>query len=79
MKLEKDIIAIIQNVLGLDDNTLDNDSLLLGVIPEFDSQSVVSVITAIEEHFEVFFEDEEITAEIFESVASLTEFINGKI
>ena len=72
---------LLQEVLQLDE-TLDNAEsgmALLGNIPEFDSMAVVSVITAMEEHFEIVIDDDDIDADIFETLGSLTDFIDSKI
>jgi len=60
-------------------NRLSQNSLLLGAIPEFDSMAVVSVITAIEDHFGLVIEDDEIDAAVFESVGTLVSFVNRKL
>jgi acyl carrier protein len=52
---------------------------LFGSIPEFDSMLVVTVVTALEERFDIVIEDDEITAEIFETVGSLSRFIEAKL
>ncbi len=52
---------------------------LFGNIPEFDSMAVVAVITALEERFGIAVEDDEITAEVFETVGSLSQFVERKI
>lgn len=52
---------------------------LLGSIPEFDSIAVVNVITALEEHFGFTVQDDEMSAEIFATVGSLTEFVDSKL
>lgn len=52
---------------------------LLGHIPELDSMAVVSVITGIEEEFDIVIEDDEISADIFESLGSLTDFVAAKL
>lgn len=81
MAVIDDIKQILGDVLELGDraSTLTPDSGLLGSIPEFDSMAVVSLITAVEEHFGVFVEDDEISAETFETVGSLTAFVEGKL
>ena len=55
------------------------DTLLLGHVPELDSMAVVSIITTMEEHFGFIVEDDEISADTFESIGSLAEFINQKL
>lgn len=55
-----------------------SDTLLLGNIPEFDSMAIVSVLTAIEEEFGFMAEDDDLSAEVFESVDSLVEFVRAR-
>jgi acyl carrier protein len=52
---------------------------LFGSIPEFDSMAVVNVILALEEQFGIAVADDEITAEIFETVGSLARFVVSKL
>lgn len=52
---------------------------LLGAIPEFDSMTVLSLITSIEAFYGFLVDDEEISGEIFETVGSLVTFIEGKL
>ncbi len=51
---------------------------LLGSIVEFDSMAVVTVLTAIEEHYGIIIEDDEISADVFETVGTLVDFIATK-
>ncbi len=71
---------IIGDVLQLGDRTskLGPDSALLGSIPEFDSMAVVTVITALEERFDLVVEDDEIDASVFETLGTLTSFVERK-
>lgn len=55
------------------------DTPLLGAIPEFDSMAVVTIITALEERFGFIVEDDEIDASVFETVGSLTVFVEAKL
>lgn len=52
---------------------------LLGNLPELDSMAVVSVITALEEHYGFTVSDDEIAAETFETLGSLADFVKGKL
>lgn len=52
---------------------------LLGNLPELDSMAVVTVIAAMEQHFGFTVNDDEISAETFESVASLCAFVDRKL
>lgn len=81
MSLENDIKKILQNTLVLGDevNDMDASSALLGVIPELDSVGVVSVLTAMEDEFDIAVEDDEISAAVFKTLGSLTEFLEEKL
>jgi hypothetical protein len=52
---------------------------LLGALPEFDSMTVVSVITAIEAYYDITVHDDEIGADTFETVGTLVAFIDRKL
>ncbi|MGB0495063.1 MAG: acyl carrier protein [Kangiellaceae bacterium] len=54
---------------------LDDDAPLLGDIPEFDSMAIVSVITALEETFGFTSADDELTADVFESITTVVDFV----
>ena len=76
-----DVVEILADALQLGDrsNELVADTALLGSLPEFDSMAVVTVITALEEQFGFFVEDDEISAETFETVGSLAAFVDQKL
>jgi acyl carrier protein len=65
--------------LGARKNSLKENSSLLGSIPELDSMAVVNLITAMEEHFDITVDDDEITASTFETVGTLTRFVEQKL
>ena len=50
---------------------------LLGSIPEFDSMVVVTVVTMIEECFGITIDDDELSADVFETLGSLVGFVEG--
>jgi acyl carrier protein len=64
--------------LGSRADQLTADSALLGSLPELDSMAVVSLLTALEERFGISVDDDEISAENFETLGSLTEFVKRK-
>lgn len=64
--------------LGVRGETLTESTKLLDDIPEFDSMAVVTVVTAIEERFDIAFDDEELTADQFETVGTLVNFVASK-
>lgn len=77
----EEVRQIVGDVLQLGDRTqaLQPDTALLGNIPEFDSMAVVGVITAIEDQLGIFVEDDDISGETFETLGSLTEFVQSKL
>ena len=71
-QLIKQLIAIIPSY---DDNFWHSDTELFGAIAEFDSMALVSLIGEIEEYFDITLDDDDISADNFASVASLTQLI----
>jgi acyl carrier protein len=76
-----DVKRILADVLSLGDaaNSLTEQSGLLGSIPELDSMAVVNLIGALEEHFGFVIDDDEIGAGTFETVGTLTAFVEQKL
>ena len=76
-----DIKTILIDVLSLGDagQSLNADSALLGSIPELDSMAVVNLMTALEEHFGITIDDDEISASTFETLGSLNAFVQEKL
>jgi acyl carrier protein len=64
--------------LGARADQLTENSRLLGGIPEFDSMAVVSVVTQIEAEYGISVDDDELSAEVFETVGSLSRFVSQK-
>ena len=81
MQHVEEVKNILSDVLSLGErkNSLREDSTLLGSIPELDSMSVVNVITALEEHFGITVDDDEISARTFETLGNLTHFVEQKL
>lgn len=73
--------AILDSTLNLGGRALEftRETALLGDLPELDSMAVVMVLTGIEERFGVVIEDDEVSAETFETLGSLTDFIDAKL
>ena len=80
-----DVIAGVQSVLdetlslGKRAYALKLESELLGVIPELDSQAVLSVLLGLEEHFGVVIDDDEIEVSLFENLGGLVDLIESKL
>ncbi|MGB4498091.1 MAG: phosphopantetheine-binding protein [Methylococcaceae bacterium] len=78
MSVQNEIIEIVKRVLHVSTN-LDGDSVLIGAMPEFDSMSVVLILTALENQYGFVVDDDEITADIFETISTLTAFVEQKL
>lgn len=76
-----DVKSILRDTLQIGDRTdgFDLGTPLLGHVPELDSMAVVTILTALEEAFDFEVDDDEITAATFETVGSLTEFVDYKL
>jgi acyl carrier protein len=55
------------------------DTRLMGAMAGFDSMAVVGLLTALEDEFGITVADDELSAEIFETLGSLEKFVNDKI
>ena len=75
-----DVADIVRQTLQLPESRpLTVDTALLGAIPEFDSMSVVTVLTALEERFEFFVDDDEVSAETFATLGTLLTYVQEKV
>ena len=81
MSLLEEVAQIVIDVLMLEDqaSSFDEHTGLLGSIPEFDSVAVVSLITELENEFGCTFDDDELNAEVFATVGSLTQTLEQKL
>ncbi|UUZ51394.1 acyl carrier protein [Massilia sp. B-10] len=77
----EDVKQILSDVLALGEQgaALNAQSPLLGSIPELDSMAVVNLITALEDHFGITVEDDEISAATFDTLGSLADFVAAKL
>ena len=74
----KSVLVDALDIVGREDD-IKPETGLLGNLPELDSMTVVHVIIALEEEFGFTVDDDEISAEVFENVASLVEFVDRKL
>lgn len=81
MATQEEVLRILRDVLtpANPGALVDRESRLLGAIPELDSTSVVSVITAIEERFGISIDPDEIGASTFDTVGTLADFVTQKL
>ncbi|MCW8886363.1 MAG: phosphopantetheine-binding protein [Motiliproteus sp.] len=80
MEFEGTVKELLQVATGREDaSDWSADTELLGNIAELDSMAIVTFFTVLEENYGVFVEDDEVSAETFESVATLVEFVATKL
>lgn len=81
MNIHAEILAILDDILSLQGRAagMTADTPLLGAVPELDSMAVVGLIGAIEERFEIIFDDDEIDGQTFATVGSLVEAVRLKV
>lgn len=74
-----DVARILVATLGIDAGAtrLDASTPLFGALPELDSMAVIEVIVALQEHFGVDIDEEDITAAAFETVGSLAALVDA--
>ena len=77
MKYLEEVKTLLIDVLNLGPagQSLDADSPLLGSLPELDSMAVVTLIGALEEHFGIMVDDDDISASTFATLGSLAAFV----
>jgi acyl carrier protein len=77
----ENVKAVLVETLGVEDRaeTLHAGTPLLGSLPELDSMAVLELVLTLEQHFGIVIEGEDVTAEVFETLATLTAFVNDKL
>jgi acyl carrier protein len=58
---------------------LDRDAVLFGALPELDSFGVLQVVAALEQRFDITIDDDEFGAELFDTVGTLSDFVDAKL
>lgn len=81
MGIVTEVKTLVGRVLQLGNKVdqFDAGTGLFGSIPEFDSMAVVTVVAALEERFGIVVEDDDISADVFETVGSLAKFVESKL
>ena len=79
--LLEEVKTVVGSALQLGERVrnMGESSPLLGAVPELDSMAVVNVITALEERFDITVADDEIGAAAFETLGTLTRFVESKL
>ncbi len=73
--------TVLGAVLGLSPArmaALTADSPLLGALPELDSMAVATLFGAIEDRFDLFIDDAEISGDVVETYGTLLAFVRSK-
>ncbi len=77
----EDVKSVLVTILGIEDRagSIDASTPLLGSLPELDSMAVVELVAALEARFGITIDDDDVTAEAFETLASLSELVESKL
>jgi acyl carrier protein len=72
--------TVVVETLGVEDraDALDATTPLFGSLPELDSMAVLELVLELEQRFRITIEGEEVTADVFETLASLATFVADK-
>lgn len=81
MSTQQELLSVLDQALSLKGRaqTFDASTRLLGALPELDSLGVGSLILSLEKAFRISIDDDEIDGAVFETVQSLSDFIDAKI
>lgn len=80
MTIENAVQRLLDEVLSLEGRSagFTRDTPLLGAIPELDSMAVVSIITALEDSFNIVIDDDDIDGATFATLGTLVDFVAAK-
>lgn len=75
--LMDEVKAVLVELLELEDraDAIDASTPLLGELPELDSMAVLELVLALEERFGIAVDGEDVTADAFATLESLTAFV----
>lgn len=76
----EDVKLVLVDTLGIEDRSagIDASTQLFGSLPELDSLAVLELVTALEEHFDIVIDDSDFSGAVFETLGSLTTFVDQK-
>lgn len=79
--LFSEVKSLLAHTLGLQQAPASwgDDMALVGHLPDLDSMNIVNLVAALEEHFGIEFEDEEMTMSTFGKLKTLVETVHGKL
>ena len=72
---------LLVDLLDLGDRAdqIDESTALFAAMPEFDSLAIVQVITELEESFGFEVQDEDVNADVFATVGTLSRYVDEKL
>lgn len=75
------VIEVLTRTLGIEARagTMTRATPLFGELPELDSLGVVELAAALEDRFDIVIDDEDFTGEVFESVGTLSGFVDRRL
>lgn len=65
--------------INLDANEIKRDTSLMGKGLGLDSVGVMELVVGLEQEFDLYFEDSDLSGELFGSIGSLTNYISEKL
>lgn len=81
MDARKELLSLLDESLHLEGRTasFDENTPLLGALPEMDSMGVVVVLTAFEDRLGFTVDDDEIDGSVFQTFGTLLAFVQKKL
>jgi acyl carrier protein len=77
---KKDIVSIASEILdGVPAAELENPDVELNSFPSYDSMSVVAFVTALEEKFDIAFDDDDLVEDNFRTMGDVMRVVGAKI
>ncbi|MDP3168436.1 MAG: acyl carrier protein [Hydrogenophaga sp.] len=77
MNVYEQVLRVLDDALNLQGRaaTFGPTTPLLGSLPELDSMAVLALITDLESHFGITFSDDDLNADVFATVGSLSDLV----
>lgn len=81
MNVYEQVLRVLDSALNLQGRTttFGPATPLLGALPELDSMAVLALITELEGHFGITFNDEDLNADVFATVGSLSALVQQQL
>lgn len=81
MNARKELLSLLDESLHLEGRTaaFDENTPLLGALPEMDSMGVVVLLTAFEDRLGFTVDDDEIDGSVFQTLGTLLAFVEKKL